>query len=826
MIITSMDVMPEEVFERKTARRADPAIGTALKSCRRSRGNGAGREGRHKGLYARIEDFRNVNSQEPRRIRLLFAGIVHGVGFRPAIYRIAVECKLGGFVCMAPEGAVVEVEGQPGRFEDFLSAVLNRLPPAAEVAAISQEDIPARGDRTFAILSSREMDVTAVPVSPDLAVCSNCLRELEDPQDRRHRYPFINCSECGPRLTIIRDVPYERENTSMACFPLCPQCRSEYENPTDRRFHAEPNACPLCGPRLWMADERGEPLAGDPAHPVEEARELLRRGKILAIKGIGGFHLAVDAANEEAVKRLRIRMSREEQPLAVMVENLSAAERIAEIGLKERELLTSPQRPIVLCRRKRQIRIAPSVAPGVLDLGIILPYTPLHALLLEENFFPLVMAGAHRVGEPICRGNRVALSHLQGIADGFLLHNRDILVRCDDSVVTVAQGKAIMIRRSRGYAPRPIPLQHSYPAVLALGSRHNATLCILKGNQAYLSPHIGDLDTPGGRTSHLESRKLMEKISSCQPKVLACDLHPACCTARLAEELPHREIFRVQHHHAHIVSAMAENGLSEQVIGLAMDGTAGYGPDGTLWGGEFLLSDEEDFQRAGNLEPFPLPDPDRAVREPWLAAVGLLRESYGHDWQDIARSLTLKEYAFQFEQLNSMMASGLNSPRTSSLGRVFDAVAALLGIRHEASFAGQTAMELEALADVPDEAGYPFLLRYENGRTILDLSALVQELVQKRIYGIAPQKIASRFQTSMIKALAAMACEIRERSGIEKAVLSGGCFQNRTLFNGVSRELKKDGFAVYTHINLPPNDGCIALGQAVVAATRLKRRGS
>jgi len=766
-----------------------------------------------------------LNNQERRRIRLLFSGIVQGVGFRPAIYRIAKEQNLGGFVCNTPEGVVVEVEGHPRHIEGFVPAVLNNLPPAAEVAAVSQEDLSVRGEQTFQIRSSRDDGDKDVMISPDLAVCDNCLRELKDPRDRRYRYPFINCTDCGPRLTIIRDVPYDRGNTSMACFPLCPQCGTEYENPSDRRFHAEPNACPLCGPRLWMTDGQGVPLADDFPDPVEQARELLKKGKILAIKGLGGFHLAVDATNEQAVQRLRARKYREEKPLAVMVGHLEAAGRIAEIGRLEQHLLSSPQRPIVLCRKKRHGGIAPSVAPGVPDQGIMLPYTPLHALLLEDDSPPLVMTSGNRVDEPICQKNREALLRLKGIADFFLLHNRDILVRCDDSVVTAARGKTVMIRRSRGYAPRPITLQQCYPDVLALGPQLKATLCILKGNQAYLSPHIGDLETPEARAFHSESLSLMERIASCRPKVLACDLHPAYYTTRLAKELPHREIFRVQHHHAHIVSVMAENGLSEQVIGLAMDGT-GYGTDGTVWGCEFLISDELDFQRAGHLEPFPLPGSDKAVREPWRVAVSLLHESYGHDWQEMAQRLDLSAFASHFELLNSMMASGLNSPQASSLGRVFDAVASLLGIRHTASFEGQAAMELEAMADLPYEASYPFLLRYEDGRTLLDLRPLIRTLAQERINGIDPHKIASRFHVSLIKALAATAGEIRERTGINRAVLSGGCFQNRILFNGVTRELEKEGFAVYTHISLPPNDGCIALGQAVVAASRLKRRKS
>jgi len=543
----------------------------------------------------------------------------------------------------------------------------------------------------------------------------------------------------------------------------------------------------------------------------------------MAIKGLGGFHLAVDATNEEAVRRLRVRKYREEKPLAIMVENIEAAGRIAEIGVMEQQLLSSPQRPIVLCRKRDGSGIASSVAPGMPDQGIMLPYTPLHYLLLENNLSALVMTSANQSDEPICIQNREALSRLKGIADFYLLHNRDILVRCDDSVATVTNGNTVMIRRSRGYAPKPVSLQRRYPNVLALGPHLKATLCILKGNLAYLSPHIGDMETPEARIFHQESLYLMERIAQCRPEVIACDLHPAYYTTRLAEDIPHREIVQVQHHHAHIVSAMAENGLTGKVIGLAMDGT-GYGSDGTAWGCEFLVADEVDFQRAGNLQPYPLPGSDRAVREPWRVAVSLLRESYGTEWQNTAQKLALKVQVEHFALLDNMMAHNLNSPLTSSLGRIFDGVASILGIRQTVSFEGQAAMALEAMANAPSEKIYPFESRSEGDRIVLDLRPLIRAIVQERIAGKEPGKIISNFHQTIIKALTAMAGKIRERTGLEKAVLSGGCFQNRILLEGVTRELEKEGFATYTHRNLPPNDGGIALGQAIVAAARLQLR--
>ncbi len=764
-------------------------------------------------------------SEPARRIRTLFTGVVQGVGFRPFVYRIATKHRLGGFVCNTPEGVIVEVEGPAGRIDAFLSEALNSLPPAADVSGVSSTEAAIVGESIFHIVASEQAGKKEVLISPDIATCADCLRELKDPDDRRYRYPFINCTNCGPRLTIIRDVPYDRENTSMACFELCPRCRAEYENPADRRFHAEPNACHVCGPRLWIANEKGDSFQDIPSDPVEKAAELLLGGNILAIKGLGGFHLAVDAANEEAVRRLRSRKYREEKPFAVMVRDLDAASRIATIGPLERDLLLSPQRPIVLCRKRDNRIIAPSVAPGVPNQGIMLPYTPLHHLLLEKQFSTLVMTSANQVDEPICIGNREALARLKGIADFFLFHNRDILVRCDDSVAAVMEKKPVLLRRSRGFAPRPLSLKRNYPAVLALGPQLKATLCILKGGFAYLSPHIGDLETPEARDFHRESLSLMERIAECRPEVIACDLHPAYYTTRLAEELSHREIIRVQHHHAHIVSAMAENGLTCRVIGLAMDGT-GYGPDGTAWGGEFLVTGEAEFLRAGHIRSYMLPGSEKAVKDPWRVAASLLREGFGEEWRDVVRKLPLAENESHFDLLEHMMAQEFNSPRSSSLGRVFDGVAAILGTRQAVSFEGQAAMELETLAVRRTRRIYPFEVDKSGEGTILDLRPLIRAVAEEKIKGKDPTAIAAAFHQTIIVALAVVAVTIREKTGIGKAVLSGGCFQNRVLLEGTVRELEKAGFEVYTHRWLPPNDGCIALGQAVVAAARLMERGA
>ncbi len=756
-------------------------------------------------------------------------GVVQGVGFRPFVYTLATRLALNGWVYNHSGGVDIAIEGPEDAVARFIAALRDEAPPLAHITGVTARAVAPKGYNRFEIRHSEQQEGQYQLISPDVATCPDCLRELFDPNDRRYRYPFINCTNCGPRLTIVRDVPYDRANTSMACFALCPRCSAEYEDPVDRRFHAEPNACPVCGPMLWITDEMGAPLRDAPADPkgnsIIKAAELLLAGNVLAIKGLGGFHLAVDATNEKAVRRLRSRKYREEKPLAIMVKDIDAASQVARIGRAERELLLSPQRPIVLCRRRAGSIIAPSVAPGVPNQGIMLPYTPLHHLLLEKNVPALVMTSANQVDEPICIANREALARLKGIADFYLFHNRDVLVRCDDSVAAVTGRSPVMIRRSRGWAPKPVSLKRSYPDVLALGPHLKATLCILKGGLAYLSPHIGDLETPEARDFHRESLRLMERIAECRPDVIACDLHPAYWTTRLAEELPHSQIIRVQHHHAHIVSAMAENGLSREVIGLAMDGT-GYGPDGTAWGGEFLAADEIDFRRAGHIRPYMLPGSEKAVKEPWRVAASLLRESFGDTWRDVARRLPLKEKESHFDVLENMMVQGFNSPLTSSLGRVFDGVAAILGTRQAVSFEGQAAMELETLAAGRTKKSYPFELMREGDRIVLDLRPLVRAIAEERIKGKAPTAIVAAFHRTIIGALVAMTVAVREQTGLGKAVLSGGCFQNRVLLEGTVRDLEKNGFEVYAHQMLPSNDGCIALGQAVVAAARIEARGT
>jgi len=755
-----------------------------------------------------------------KRARYLFTGIVQGVGFRPFIYRLAVRQGLAGFVQNRPDGVLVEVEGTPPAIDSFFSSVSRELPPLANITGVASSEIAVTGDTEFKIIISNNEGQGDVHIAPDSAVCADCLKELFDPACRRFRYPFINCTNCGPRLTIINDIPYDRVHTSMACFLLCPQCRTEYENPGNRRFHAEPNACPVCGPQLELRDADGETIPCE--DPVERAIELIAAGNVLAIKGLGGFHLCVDATSDEAVKKLRSRKYREEKPLAIMVRDIEQARLIAEINDEEKALLSSVQRPIVLLKKKKNDRISTFVAPFVSSLGIMLPYAPLHYLLLENKLLALVMTSANQVDEPICISNREAQNRLKGIADYFLVHNRDILVRCDDSIAFVTGGKPQLLRRSRGYAPRPLILKESFPAVLALGPQLKTTQCILKDNFAFLSPHIGDMETPQARDFFHESLALMKRITQSDPQIIACDYHPAYYSTRVAQELKEVRIVHVQHHHAHIVSCMAENQIDGDVIGLAMDGT-GFGLDGNAWGGEFLIANLTQFQRFGHLQYFVLPGGQKAIHEPWRIGVSLLRQAYGKSWPEIASRLKLTPDQTNFELLDKIIETRLNSPISSGMGRLFDGVAAIMGLRRRVSFEGQAAMELEAKAK---SAGVvlPFeILRNPDESYILDVSAAIRAIVENMFSGKSIEEIASAFHSTLAAAFAAMSFEMRKLTGNNRVALSGGCFQNRVILEGTVAELKKNSFDVYYHSQIPANDGGVSLGQAVIAGSIIKK---
>lgn len=758
---------------------------------------------------------------KPERRRLLFSGIVQGVGFRPYIYRLARDHGLAGFVRNRPEGVIVEIEGAPAVINAFLENVRASAPPLAEISGIHEEPIEPQGASDFAIYESERAGSADVLISPDVATCPECVAELFDAADRRYRYPFINCTNCGPRLTIISGIPYDRANTSMSFFPLCPDCLDEYEDPANRRFHAEPNACPVCGPSLSFLDADKAPVRLDWADEITNACLALADGKIVAVKGIGGFHLAVDARSSEAVKRLRSRKFREEKPLALMARDLDEAQKIAWMSPEDEVMLLSPERPIVLMQKKPGAGLAPEIAPGMPNLGIMLPYSPLHHLLLER--LPvLVMTSGNQVDEPICIDNEEALKRLDGIADYFLLHNRDILVRCDDSIAVKAAGKPRLMRRSRGYAPKPLYLSENYPEVLAVGAQLKSTVCILKGEAAFFSPHIGDLETPEARDFFLENCELLKRVTQCDPPTVACDLHPGYFSTRHAGSLAKR-IVPVQHHHAHIAACLAEYGVRGKVIGLAMDGT-GFGADGTVWGGELMIADTAEFCRAGHFRTFSLPGSEKAIREPWRIAAGLLRDAFGPQWLGIAVELELIPPEIPLTAFARALELNINAPRTSSLGRLFDAVSALLGVRRKVSFEGQAAMELEGLAG--NGAEVDIALGIEKGETlIIDPVAAVRKLVEFVLGGADKGAVAAAFHTAVISALAESAAVLRDRTGLDRVALGGGCFQNRILLEGCEAGLKAQGFEVFLPGAVPCNDGGISLGQAVIVGERLRAKG-
>lgn len=756
-----------------------------------------------------------------KRIRYLFSGMVQGVGFRPFIYRMAVKNGLTGFVQNNPEGVTAEVEGTSEALELFLTGIKNELPPLAHITQIQSAEIEILNDNSFEIIPSDAQGHADVHITPDAATCPDCLKELFDSKNRRFRYPFINCTNCGPRLTIINAIPYDRANTSMSCFGLCANCLDEYKNPADRRFHAEPNACPVCGPQLKLLDSSGQPVQTD--DPVQSAIDLLSSGHVLAIKGLGGFHLSVDAGSDEAVKKLRSRKYREEKPLAIMARDISQAKRMVKISKEEKILLTSPQRPIVLLRKIKSDLISGLVAPDVPNLGIMLPYTPLHHLLLEKNFTALVMTSANQVDEPICISNREAFDRLRGIADYFLVHNRDILVRCDDSIAFVADKTPRLLRRARGYVPQPLQLRDSYPQVLALGGQLKTAQCILKDRFAFVSPHIGDMETPQARDFFHESIAFMKRITKSDPQIVACDHHPSYYSTQAAQELHTAKVIKVQHHHAHIVSCMAENKIEGKVIGLAMDGT-GYGMDGNAWGGEFMIAGETGFERFGHLQYIVLPGGEKAIHEPWRIAVSLLKAAYGPSWRETALRWNLVPDQNSYDLLDKIIDGRINSPLSSGLGRLFDGVAALIGAHRQVSFEGQAAMELEMLATDSWGQAYPFdILRDKDKPYIIDTGAMIKAIVADLEAGRSPALIAASFHQTLIDAFTVMADEMRKAAGLTRVALSGGCFQNKILLQGAIDKLRHSGFDVYCHKQVPANDGGISLGQAVVAASMIKK---
>jgi hydrogenase maturation protein HypF len=741
-------------------------------------------------------------------------GTVQGVGFRPFVYGLAARHRLTGWVRNTTGAVEIELDGPEDALARFLADLRRDAPPLARIDRVETVARRPSGFRSFEILESRA-DGDWQPVAPDAATCDACLDEIFDPEGRRYRYPFTNCTHCGPRFTIIEDLPYDRGRTTMRAFPMCDECRREYEDPWDRRFHAQPVACPECGPRVWLHLPEAAVPPGD---PIERCAELLRDGMIVALRGLGGFQLACDASNPEAVAGLRDRKRRWGKPFALMVTDQEAARRLCYMGPAERAALSSRERPVVLLRRLPGADLAPDVAPGLDTLGLMLPYTPLHHLLLHDFGGPLVMTSGNLSDEPIAIGNWEALERLAGIADAFLLHDREIYARYDDSVVRELGDSITSIRRARGYAPAALELPFTADrAILACGAQQKSTFCLVKGSKAFLSPHIGDLESVETLERFRDSLVLYRRLFRVEPEVVAHDLHPDYLATQFALDYPVDSGVRVgvQHHHAHLVAGMVEHGLHGPVIGVAYDGT-GYGSDGAIWGGEVMVADWTSFHRVGHLRYAPLLSGESAIRRPTRMAISyiwsLLPEAEG-EFDAFLRSFTPEELTV----LRRLHDTGFNAPPTSSCGRLFDAVAALLGLRSEAIYEGQPAVELEALADGRVETVYPWAVVREGERRIVDPGPTILALWRDARSGRSLPEVAGAFHNTVAAFTAALCEGAREDTGLERVVLSGGCFQSALLTRRVKEALGRAGFEVYTHERVPPNDGGLALGQAVVA---------
>jgi hydrogenase maturation protein HypF len=764
------------------------------------------------------------------RTEVKIEGTVQGVGFRPFVFRVARELALTGWIVNGADGVIIEVEGGADAVSRFLERLRVACPPGARIERITVRSVPAVGDREFIIQPSLEEGAKQLAISPDLATCADCTAELFDPMDRRFRYPWLSCAQCGPRFTMVTGLPYDRANTTMSRFALCGACRSEYEAPEDRRFHAESTACPLCGPRfaLWGAD--GE-VSAEGEEALRRTCQIIRAGGIVAVKGIGGFHVWVDATSEEAVQRLRARKRRPHKPFAVMFPSPEAIRRQCALSPGEAERLTSPEAPIVVLQRLEETTLVQGIAPGNATVGAILPYTPLHHLLMTELDAPVLVTSGNRSDEPIVTDDQEARRQLAGIADAFLIHDRPIARPMDDSVVRMAKSGPIVLRRARGLVPRTIRLpesisRHIEGPVLAVGGHLKNTVALLDADRVLLSQHLGDLSTLETEKAIRQAIDDLQWLLQVKPCAVACDLHPDYRSTRLAEELAGRwgiPLIRVLHHHAHVVACMAEHGVTGEVLGVAWDG-AGYGEDGSLWGGEFLLTTYRDCQRMAHLHPFRLPGGEQAAREPRRAALAVRWETFGA--QGCRAGVEERtEWKEQEPLVIAMLTKQIQSPVTTSMGRLFDAVASMLGLCQVASFEGQAAMALEqegagTSVHGEDEA-YPIpLIPREDAprRWIADWRPMIKLIADDLNRGIERSRIAHRFHRS----LADLIGQAAERVGVRQVVLTGGCFQNVLLADLARERLESAGFVVLTHREVPPNDGGLALGQAIIAATQLR----
>ena len=782
---------------------------------------------------------------EALRRGVVVRGVVQGVGFRPFIYRLAHEEGLAGFIGNDTDGVTIEVEGPGEQVESFIERLRAEAPPLARIDSVVTRELPLAGDVEFRIVASEVLGRVSTGIPADAATCGDCLRELLDREDRRYRYPFLNCTNCGPRFTITRRIPYDRPQTSMAKFRMCAACQAEYDDPLNRRFHAQPNACWECGPRVWMVGANGVLIDVD--DPVIACIDRLIAGDIMAIKGVGGFHLSVDATNEAAVMRLRERKHRFGKPLAVMVKDLEAGRALCVLSEEEERLMTSVARPIVLVRKRPDCAIAESVAPGVPWLGLFLPYAPLqHLLFADERVTALVMTSANLSEEPIAIDNDEALVRLRGIADAFLMHDREILQRCDDSVAAVVDGSPQLIRRARGFVPLGVPLNLELPSgrhfdappLLAVGGHLKNVFALARGRMVYQSQHLGDLENLTGMEFFKESLEHLMRTFEIEPEVVVHDLHPGYLSTAWAKEWARErgiKTIAVQHHHAHVAGCMAEHGLTGPVIGLALDGT-GYGTDGRIWGGEVLIArlggpNPERFRRFAHLEYVPMPGGDAAVKEPWRMALGALHAA-GFDVESEQIVKLLGAQASEVRVMKRMIERGINSPMTSSLGRLFDAVAAVVLGRRVVDYEAQAAMELEGIAvdelDRIEQGGYwPELhsAAVETGSVAVIKTGKMWKAVLEDLWrGVPARWISARFHAGVVEGFINAAGIARIETSINVVALSGGCMHNRRLSRLLRAGLEEEGFEVYQHRNVSPGDGGLSYGQVVVGAASLAMR--
>ena len=773
------------------------------------------------------------------RSQILVRGIVQGVGFRPYIFSLARRSALKGQVLNSTTGVLIDIEGEHQSIEQFIREIETNPPPLSMIEAVEHRgDLAPANFQDFRIVESyagAQSEFT--PVSADIATCPDCLRELFDPADRRYRYPFINCTNCGPRFTIIEAIPYDRAQTTMRDFEMCDECRTEYENPLDRRFHAEPTACPACGPRLSLTDASGNELVLDSSNgedAIGAARRLLLEGKIVAIKGIGGFQLACDALDAHAVERLRRRKYREDKPFALMANSLDVVKEYAKVSKAEEELLRDARRPIVLLEKGPYALVPSSVAPRVNTLGFMLPYTPLHHLLLADLKRPLVMTSGNVSDEPICYENEDALKRLKKIADYFLLHDRRIHMRTDDSVARVIKSQstgpnpqsaieesAIVLRRSRGYAPAPLKTSFKFEReILACGAELKNSFCLARDRYAFMSHHIGDLENLETLRSFKEGIEHFKRLFHLQPEVVAHDLHPEYLSTKYAHELDSIQTkVGVQHHHAHVASCMADNRIEGEVIGVAMDGL-GFGADAKLWGGEFFVADFLEAERIAHLDYVPMPGGARAIREPWRMAAVYLERAFGDEFLKLNIPFVREMNRGAWATLQRMIETGTNSPEASSMGRLFDAVSSLLGLRNVVNYEGQAAIELEAAADRCLSQSYDF--EFDGGGRVIRAEAIIRAVVFDLLEGRPRHEVSAKFHNAVAHLIERVAQSVRDERRLNRVALSGGVFQNAYLLESVCRNLRQSGFEVFTHSRVPTNDGGISMGQAAVANAQIK----